>query len=476
MRPIRPAALLLLLAACVPNTPPRPAGSEVAPPAEWRTLLGPQATIDPLWWQRFGDPVLTNLIQMALANNSDIAIAAARVREARAQERLARAALFPSLGLGGGVTESRSLNGLGQPVEQTTAQPLFQASYELDLFGRTGNQIEAARQSAFASEAARDAAALSVAAATATGYITLRGLDARLDVVRATVASRAEALRLARSRARVGYTSQLELRQAEAEYEATLQIVPQVQLAITRQEDALSQLIGVPPRAIARGLALASLVRPAIPAVLPSELLRRRPDIAQAEYTLAASDATIRAARAQFLPQINLTSSAGATLSTLLASPVTLWSIGGSVLAPIFQGGRLRAQVETAAARRDQAAFGYERTALAAFREVDDSLASVLRTGEQLGHLEAQRVATAEALRHATNRYQAGYSSYLEQLDAQRALLSVELTLVQTETDQLNALVALYQAMGGGWSSNGSMIGSSGDVTTPPGPADPPTR
>ena len=128
-----------------------------------------------------------------------------------------------------------------------------------------------------------------------------------------------------------------------------------------------------------------------------------------------------------------------------------VWSLGGSILAPIFNAGRLQAQADTAAARRDQAAFAYRRTALTAFREVEDNLAAGRRFAEQTTHLERQRVATAEALRHATNRYQAGYSSYLEQLDAQRALLNAELSLVQAEADQLTAGVALYQAMGGGW-------------------------
>lgn len=147
-------------------------------------------------------------------------------------------------------------------------------------------------------------------------------------------------------------------------------------------------------------------------------------------------------------------------LSTALGNPIGIWSLGGSILAPIFNGGRIQAQVDTAAARRDQAAFAYQRTALAAFREVEDNLAGVQRLGEQRSRLEAQRAALADALRHARNRYQAGYSPYLEQLDAQRALLTAELSLVQTQTDQLNALVALYQAMGGGWSQTGAQASS----------------
>lgn len=446
-------ALAAALAACSvpPHTPP-PQSASVSPPAGWRTQLGPTAPVDTQWWQAFGDPVLTRLVETALANNTDLAIAVARVREARAQERLARAQLYPTLDAGAGVSRQRELSPFGTAETLTAAQPSFQAAYEVDLFGRIGAEVEAARQSTLSAQAASDAARLSVAAATASGYITLRGLDERARVTRDTVASRAEALRIAKSRADVGYTSQLEYRQAQAEYENVAQTLPQIELAVRRQEDALALLLGDSPRAIERGADLARLRPPPIPAGLPSDLLRRRPDIAQAEYTLAASDATLSASRAQFLPSLRLTGSAGAVLATGI-DPISIWSIGASVLAPLFEGGRLRAGVETAEARRDQAAFAYRRTVLTAFRETEDALAAVDRLAEQRRHLEAQRAALAEALRHATNRYRAGYAPYLDQLDAQRSLFAAELTLTQAQADQLTALVSLYQAMGGGWSA-----------------------
>lgn len=455
MRCSRPALLCLLLAACAPAIPPLPGATRVAAPVAWRTAPGPTAPLEQGWWRRFGDPVLSGLVEQALANNSDIAIAAARVREARAQEALARSQLFPSLDLGVGATRQRTVGALGTATESTAIQPVFQAAYEVDLFGRVADQVEAARQSYLASEAAREAAALSIAAATATGYITLRALDARLEIVKATLTSRAEALRIARNRAEVGYTSDLELRQAQAEYEAAAQLVPQVELAITRQENALSVLIGETPRAIMRGVALGDLQQPALPDTLPSELVRQRPDVAQAEFTLAASDATLAGARAQFLPQVRLSGSAGAVISSALGDPVAIWSLGGSILQPIFNAGRNQAQFDTAVARRDQAAFAYRRTVLTAFREVEDNLAATARLREQLASLEAQRVALASALGHARNRYEAGYSAYLEQLDAQRALLNAELSLVQAKADALNATVGVFQSLGGGWSIGG---------------------
>ena len=291
---------------------------------------------------------------------------------------------------------------------------------------------------------------LSVSAATASGYITLLALDERRELLDETLASRGEALRIARDRAEVGYTSQLELKQSEAEYRATEQQIPAIEAAIARQENALSTLVGDTPHAIVRGRRFEALATPTVPAVLPSELVRRRPDIAQAEYSLAATDANLRAARAQFLPQIRLSASAGAAISSLLSDPITVWSVGGSILAPIFSGGRLEGQFDAATAQRDQSAFAYRRAVLSAFRETEDQLALIDRLGAQEQALLAQRAAVAEVLRHATNRYRAGYSPYLEQIDAQRALLTVDLALIQLRTDRLTAHVALYQALGGG--------------------------
>ncbi len=445
------ATLASALAGCAAPHTPLPEAARVVAPEAWRTDLAGVAPMDAQWWRTFGDPQLAALVERALANNTDIAIAAARVREARAQTTAVRAALLPTLDAGLGASEARTINPFGMPSTSTSAQPTVQAAYEVDLFGRIADQVSAARNAYLASAAARDAASLSVAGATASGYVTLLALDARRLVVNQTIADRASALKLAQSRARAGYTSDLELRQAQAEYQGTALILPQVDLAIARAEQALRLLSGDVPGPIARGT-LAGLANPALPAEgLPSELLRRRPDVAQAELSLAATDASLSVARKQFLPSLRLAASAGAVFNTLLPDPISIWSIGGSVLAPLFQGGRLRAGVEGAAARRDQAAFAYRKAALTAFRETDDTLVTIARLADQRRALEAQRIAVASALKHATNRYQAGYSGYLEQLDAQRSLLAIDLSLVQLRADQTNAVVALYQALGGGW-------------------------
>jgi NodT family efflux transporter outer membrane factor (OMF) lipoprotein len=444
----------LFLIGCMGPRPPMPAAAAVAAPPAWRVDQGPTAPIEIDWWTRYGDPQLSALVAQALANNADVGIAAARVQEALAQERVARAQLWPSLDFSAPASRAHSLNAFGQARSLNSAQPTLTVAYELDLFARVTDLANAAHASALSAQAARDAALLLVAAATARAYITLRALDAQLDVVRQTLVSRDAALRLARSRADTGYTSQLEFEQARAEYESTAQAVPQAELAVTRQENALSVLVGaVPSAAIRRGAPLNALQQPAVPAVMPADMLRRRPDLAQAEFDLAATDVNLSAARKAFLPRVQLTATGGLLYASGLANPLTVWSLGGSVLAPIFEAGRIAGAADAAAARRDQAAFAYRRVALTAFREVNDNLAAVDRLGTQVERLSEQRDALVEALRHATNRYKAGYAPYLDQLDAQRQLFNAELNLIQARSDRLNASVLLYQAMGGGWQS-----------------------
>ena len=207
----------LALSACAPSLQDAPVGTAVTPPIEWRTQLGASAPVEAAWWESFGDPRLSRLVEQARLNNPDVRIAAARVDEARATEQASRGYLLPSLGVGveGGV--QREVSALGRAQESVAAQPTFRASYELDLFGKNAARVDAAEAGVAASAAGEEAARLAVSAATATGYITLLALDARLAVLEDTLAARQEALKFARDRAEVGYTSQLPLRQAEAD-------------------------------------------------------------------------------------------------------------------------------------------------------------------------------------------------------------------------------------------------------------------
>jgi len=442
------------LAACVSAgpRPNAPSAAAVTAPTGWRTdAAGPAAAITADWWRNFGDSRLTALVERALANNLDLAVAVTRVEEARATLALARAQLSPQVGGTLPETQGQTLSPFGTPSRALGVQPGLSASYDLDLFGRLRQAGRAARAQLLSQGGARDAVRIAVASQAAAGYVTLRALDQRLAIARATLAARADALRIARRRFETGYSSRLEYRQAQAEYAATAQLIPAAQLAVARQENALSLLAGDVPGPVARGAALDRLALPAVPGGLPSDLLRRRPDIFSAEQALVAADRSLDSQRAAFLPNLALTGGVGVVLSTALTNPVGVFSLGASALAPIFDGGRLRAQQDAAAARRDAAAYAYRRAALTAFREVDDALAAVRRTGEQADDLISQADAASGALANASARYRAGYSSYLEQLDAQRNLLTAQLTLVQARADRLTSYVQLYAAMGGGW-------------------------
>jgi multidrug efflux system outer membrane protein len=445
-------ASCLLLAACAGARRDPPSLATVIAPADWRGS-GVASDSHLVGWSAFGDPVLTRLVEVALANNVDIALAAARIAEARAQFRGARAQQLLSVGAVVDAGRQRDVNpGFGIAEEQGASEGAMQATFDLDLFGKLSNASKAARAALLASEAAHDNVRLAVASGTAGAYVTLRALDARLEVLRNTLEARRAELEIARRLTVAGYSSQLELAQAQAEFDATEQLIPQTELSISRQEDGLSILIGDSPRSIERGTSFDALVVPTVPVSLPAALLRRRPDINEAEQQLVAADRELDSARAAFMPDVELAASGGLVSSTLInASPVAVWSLGGSILAPLFESGRLQAQQDSAVARRDQAAFQYRKTALAAFHEIEDDLATVERDDEQERSLSREQVDLAHALTLATNRYRAGYSPYLTQLDAQRNLLSVQLALVQSRADRLNAAISLLQATGGGW-------------------------
>jgi NodT family efflux transporter outer membrane factor (OMF) lipoprotein len=394
------------------------------------------------------------LVQRALAHNGDLRIAAARLQEYQARVTVADSARAPALGAAFTPARARVIGPFGAPLTATSLQGNLQASYELDLFGKLANTATAARADLQSQQALADATALSVAANTASGYLNLRGLDAQLALARATLVSRERSLALARRQFEVGYNSRLELAQAQAEYHATAAVLPQLERAIAQQENALSVLVGASPAEIARGAALDALNPPTIAPGLPSELLRRRPDVAQAESAIAAADASLAAARDQLLPSIRLNASAGLqaySISQLLQSPILLWSAGGSVLAPLFDGGRLRAQADIAASQRDRAVFAYELVVRNAFADTENALSGVQRLSEQLAEAGQRQQASAEVLRVAHKRYANGYSSYLEELDAQRNAFSADLAVLQLRALQLAAHVDVYRALGGGW-------------------------
>ncbi|HEY0339452.1 MAG TPA: TolC family protein, partial [Steroidobacteraceae bacterium] len=291
--------MALLAAGCAGRKSGPPAEAAIPPKSTWRDADQTGEAIATQWWESFSDAALTRTVATALAQNDDIAVAVTRVSQARAQLRLARAEMLPSVALVSQGGRDRDVNpGFGIPELQTAGEGEFQASYDLDLFGRLSSATSAARASLLATRAARDSVRLAVAASAANGYITLRSLDARLEVLRETLTARANELNIARHRAEIGYSSQLDLTQAQSEYDATEALIPATELAIAREENRLSVLLGSSPHAIERGTPFEGLANPSIPPLVPAEVLRRRPDIAAAEQTLAATDHSLDSARA----------------------------------------------------------------------------------------------------------------------------------------------------------------------------------
>ena len=453
--------MVLGLSACVPKLPPQPSDAALNPPKLWLqsvatnhmglgvTLAEPQT-----WWAQLGDAQLNQYIAQALRYNSDVNIAATRVQAAMAQEAVNRSVLFPSLSVGGAGSNGRSVNAFGLPSQSAVVQPVFQASYEVDVFGKNRHAWRAKKWQTAAAEAQQAATQVSVSTAVVRLYVQLTALQAQKKLLQNTLRSREQALKIAQDKARVGYSSQLELNQAQAEYAATKQQIPINQKAISQSQHALSTLIGSVPQALPAADSLKSLHMPSVPLSLPSELLNQRPDIAAAAYALAASDEQLKSSRAQFLPTLQLTASDGVLLASALSiDPVHIWSVGGSILAPLFQGGRLNAQFELATSARDEAAWQYRASVLKALQEVEDQLVAEKALREQQAALREQIQAVSSALQHANNRHHAGYAPYLEVLDAQRSLYQLQVQEIQLNSEVLLTQVALYQALGGGWVS-----------------------
>lgn len=444
-------ATLVALAGCAPAKAPAPTQSKVFPPSQWRGQTQAPAPVSAQWWQAFNDPVLSQLVDEALTHNNDVLTAVARVEEARQQIGLAHSALLPTLDGTLSAQTTRNL-GLTGVTHTRSVQPEIQVAYELDLWGRLRNLDKAAQLQYQATRTDLDNIHLSVASTVARAYITLLSLDTQLKVTRDTAASRRDALIVAQDRANEGYTSQLELTQAQSEYESAQQMIPQLEQSIRQQENAIRLLTGTLPGYVSRGSLFQNVVPPSVPGMLPAELLRRRPDIQQAELMVAASDYNLEARRDEYLPQVQLSAGFGRLyVNALDFDPVKVWDLGASVLAPIYSAGRLEAQVGVATAQRDQAAYNYRAVALNAFGEVENSLSAVKRFEEQIEWTRTRIHTLGRSLDIAQDRYQGGYSSYLEVLDAQRNLFNTELAAIQVRESQLNNVISLFQALGGGW-------------------------
>ena len=411
------------------------------------------------WWDLFRDPQLQALIRTALAENKDLGIAAARVDEFRAVLGVTRADQFPGVDVaatGGRVSSSENVFP-GNLVDGTVDNYRASADvfFELDLFGRLRRSTEAARAQLLATEEARRGITISLVASVASTYMLLRDLDAQLEIARRTEAARSGSLGIIRARFDKGTVPRLDLNQAEIELAIANASVSAAERAVAQTEHALSILLGRNPGGIARGLPLGQqAMPPAIPVGLPSELLRRRPDVLSSEALLAAQTARIGAAEAARWPSLSLTGAFGvesSELSELTAGGSEFWSVGGGLLAPVFNGGRNRSRVEIERARWQQALLAYQQTVQRAFGEVEDALVAVRTYRDEHSARQRQVGAARSAARLSRARYDGGVSSYLEVLDSERSLFSAELTESQTLRLYIDAIIKLYKALGGGW-------------------------
>jgi len=413
------------------------------------------------WWEVFKDPTLQELVREALVNNQDLAVAVARVTEARAQAGVAKSYLWPEVNAGGSVAgERRSIitdPPLGQGADRdiTNANLGFSLSWEIDLFGRLRSQNQAAVARMLATEQGQRAVVITLVGDVASSYFFLRELDLQLDVARKTLVLNDETVRFYTNRLAGGVSNRLELDQAVANRAATAAAIPEIERQIAITENALSVLLGRLPGAIPRGAALeAQYHPPQVPAGLPAALLERRPDVVGAEQLMIAANADIGAARALFFPTISLAGFFGGAskdLDGLFKADGTAASLTAGLFQPIFQAGRIRRNAEAAQARFDQALAEYRGAALNAYREVADSLVTI----EKLADVRTAQAESVAALQDASklsrSRYDTGLSNYLEILIADQSLFASELQLAHTRGEELRAVARLYRALGGGW-------------------------
>jgi outer membrane protein, multidrug efflux system len=433
----------------------------VETPSSWRSEEKEAKEVaNTKWWEQFGDRVLNELIEIALRENKDVKIAAARVEDFMGRYVTTRAPLFPQIGVGASASRSRVTREAAAPVSRGTHNPgnsfqiFLNANWEIDLWGKLRRATEAARADLLSTEEGRRAVILTLVTSVASAYVNLRDLDLQLEIAKQTAKSREDTYNLFKIRFQGGMISELEFSQVKSEYEQTLSTIPFIEKTIAKQENALSVLLGRNPGPIPRGKTIDDLVLPAVPAGLPSDLLTNRPDIRQAEQDLIAANARIGVAKSQYFPAISLTSSLGyasADLAKLFNGPARVWSLAAPLTAPIFTAGAISGQVKSSKAVRQEALLRYEQSIQTGFREVEDALIDQRKSREQL-EIETQEVATLHNYaRVARLRFDSGYTSYIEVLDAERSLFIAELSHAETKGVLFQALVNLYKAMGGGW-------------------------
>jgi multidrug efflux system outer membrane protein len=411
---------------------------------------------DAKWWEVFQDQTLQDLLRIAIEKNYDVRIAASRIIQAQAQLGIVRADQFPVVSGGAGVTSLRSAKNKLQPAYHLNAQQIdVSAGWQVDFWGQFRSATEAARAQLVATEWGRRAVLSTLVADVAAGYFQLRELDLETEISKRALSSRKESLQLVTTQEQHGDISLLEVRQAEQlVYTASSQL-PDLERRIHQQENALSILLGRYPGPIPRGQTLTEQAHPPeIPSGIPSTLLERRPDVVQAEQQLVAQNALIGVARAAYYPQITLTGEGGTQSGSLLGlftGPSGIWNFAASLTQPIFTAGRIRSSIKLSEAQQQQSVLVYQQTVQEAFREVSDALIAYQKTQEFREQLQLLTATSADESRLSTLRYKGGATSYLEVLTSETDYLSAELSLAQARLGELQAMVQLYGALGGGW-------------------------
>ena len=455
------ALFLLVLTSCTVG--PNYKRPSVAVPDRYRGLTAEEAAKadavslgNEKWWEIFQDPQLQQLIRTALAQNYDVQIAAARILQAQAVLGITRADQLPTINASASADDQRiPQSKLNPPIYTSANQVSLSMFWELDFWGKFRRATEAARADLLATEWGKRAVMTTLVGNVAGAYLQLRELDLQLEIAQRTLGTRRESLRLVEIRANGGTTSMLDVRQSEQLVYGAAAAIPDLERQIEQQENFISILLGQNPGPVQRGAPLTETrLLPQVPAGLPSSLLERRPDIQVAEQQMVAANARIGVAKAAYFPSISLTGIAGyvsSALTGLFSGPAGMWSFGGSVAQPIFQGGRLRSNVRFSEARQQETALIYRQTIQQAFREVSDSLIAYQKDQEFRKQQELVTAAAADAVRLSNMRYEGGVTSYLEVLDSDTRYFQAQNTLAQAQLNERLAVVQLYRALGGGW-------------------------
>ncbi len=473
MSRLSPLLAALALAGCVTGPdyarPDTAAPEAFVNPADARVLA---EAVEADWWRTFDDPLLVSLVELAARENWDIAAAQARLREARALRQVAAGAFLPQV----------DLNAAWQRRRQSTEDPTFpdpvlgfsfvdaqtelyqvgfDAGWELDLFGRTRRQVEAAEARLAAVEAQRDDLLTTVAAEVARNYMELRGAQTRLALAERNLGLQRETRALVVDLVDTGLAPPLDAARARAQVAATEATLPPLRATLRAAAFRIAVLTGQPPAALLDELEAARplpAMPPAVPIDLPYALITRRPDLRAAERDLAAASAEVGVATADFYPRLTImgrAGTAGADLRDLFDASARTWAIGPSLVWPVFQGGRLRANLSAAEARFERAYARYRQAVLGVLEEVEGALVALAEERRAAQSLADAAAASREAVDQARARYESGLSRFLAVLDAQRTLTDIEDQLAARQTAARTSLVRLYKALGGGWHALG---------------------